>query len=222
MAAHRRASFRKPKETILIVCEGKKTEPNYFKSLRQYLRLEVVQVEVIGEGGAPITVVGNAIKMRDKRRKESKTSLLETPFDEIWCVFDTEDLSKNRSYHEAVEKAEKEKIKLALSNPCIELWFLLHFKDGRKPFANYSKLEPDLKTCIHNYQKNMAVFELIYANTNIAFSNAQNLIEKHPNLNDEIRKKSLHQRVKHLNPSTTIHLLVKKLQEMSDVRLLDI
>lgn len=42
----RRGGYRPPKEYILIVVEGEKTEYNYFESLKKDLRLSTVQIKV--------------------------------------------------------------------------------------------------------------------------------------------------------------------------------
>ncbi|HEX4215332.1 MAG TPA: RloB family protein, partial [Candidatus Dormibacteraeota bacterium] len=47
------------------------------------------------------------------------------PHEEIWCVFDDDERPEA---HEAVERAEREGIKVAFSSPYVELWFVLHFE----------------------------------------------------------------------------------------------
>lgn len=43
-----------------------------------------------------------------------------------WCVFD---IDEHPYVAQAVELAASSGISVAISNPCIELWFLLHFQD---------------------------------------------------------------------------------------------
>ncbi len=211
-----RANSRKPKEIILIVCEGKETEPNYFGALCKHLKLKPLEVVVVGQGGAAITVVEKALELQTKRDKEAKDSLNIAAFDEVWCVFDVENLSQNPSYHSAVNKAQDNKLELALCNPCIEFWFLLHFGYNTQPFGNCKEAKVKMKTCISGYQESMPVFEKIRDKTNDAIENAERMLEKHPNLTEEIALEEFpHNRVKKLNPSTTVHLLVKKLMSMS-------
>ena len=66
-------------ERILIVCEGKKTEKNYFDRLSRLLELR--NIEVTHYNSAPISVVNGAIS----RKQEEENDF---PFDEVWCVFD--------------------------------------------------------------------------------------------------------------------------------------
>ena len=65
----RRASRRDPYKKILIVCEGEKTEPNYFEDIREYYRLNTVNVEVRGDCGSDPMSVVNFAKQRFRRKK---------------------------------------------------------------------------------------------------------------------------------------------------------
>ena len=71
----RREAFKEARKSILIVCEGEETEPIYFKALKRRLRLIMVDVEIVGEGAAPITVVNSAIQLREGRKQIARKSL---------------------------------------------------------------------------------------------------------------------------------------------------
>ena len=64
---NRQQGSKEPRKSILIVSEGSKTEPIYFNSLKRILRLAMVDVDIVGEGAAPITVVDRAIELREER-----------------------------------------------------------------------------------------------------------------------------------------------------------
>jgi hypothetical protein len=53
----------------------------------------------------------------------------EDEIDEIWCVFDVEWPRNHPGLKEAVDRARGNGINLAISNPCFELWLILHFQD---------------------------------------------------------------------------------------------
>ena len=116
----RRSRQQPPRQSILIVCEGKATEPNYFQSLRRELRLSSVEVQIEGEGAASIcTVVERAIQIKNERRREAKKARKQgnrrvVPFDEVWCVFDVERLADNPSFDRAVKKARASDFHLAI------------------------------------------------------------------------------------------------------------
>ena len=45
------------RERILIVCEGAKTEPNYFRAIQEKLPPRVVEEEIAGEGHNTLRLV---------------------------------------------------------------------------------------------------------------------------------------------------------------------
>lgn len=49
--------------------------------------------------------------------------------DECWCVFDVEWPKNHPDLSQAVQLANDHGIHLAISNPCFELWLILHFED---------------------------------------------------------------------------------------------
>lgn len=46
--------------------------------------------------------------------------------DQIWCVFDRDE---HPNFAKTITLADSHGINLAISNPCLELWFILHFED---------------------------------------------------------------------------------------------
>lgn len=49
--------------------------------------------------------------------------------DECWCVFDVEWPRHHPHLAQAIRLAEDHGIRLAISNPCFELWLILHLDD---------------------------------------------------------------------------------------------
>ena len=120
----RRRSFREPRARFLIVCEGEVTEPAYFNDVRLHER-GIIDLEVV-HGGVPKTVVERAVEMKKQSEREAKRLKDENRrFDRIWCVFDVD---VHPFVAEARQRAQAHAIDLAVSNPCFELWFLLHFQ----------------------------------------------------------------------------------------------
>ena len=62
----------------------------------------------------------------DARRKALDE---EAEIDEFWCVFDVEWPRNHPGLQDAVEQARQSGVELAISNPCFELWLVLHFQD---------------------------------------------------------------------------------------------
>jgi hypothetical protein len=103
---------------FLIVCEGKKTEPNYFKSFPKKVGKYVFDIEFDGGGISTLKVVEKAIELRDKSTQK---------YDRVWAVFDRDSFKAN-SFNSAILKAKANKIECAWSNEAFELWYLLHFQ----------------------------------------------------------------------------------------------
>ncbi len=153
-----------PKERILIVCEGSKTEPNYFKEVIDEYRLPTANVKIHGKdcGSSPTTVVEFASKCFDS----------DQDFDLVYCVFDRDqhqDYSAARDRCLSLKKINIEKKKcpfIALtSNPCFEYWLILHFTDTSQSFSVKGKKSPGacaislLKKYMPNYGKgNIDIF----------------------------------------------------------------
>jgi hypothetical protein len=121
----RRRSYRQPLPRILVVCEGTRTEPGYFSDLRD-LRRSLVELE-LSRGGTPKTLVERAVeKKREAQRNAKRRKDRNLLYDEVWCVFDVDE---HPFLPEAKEQATANRIDVAISNPCFELWVLLHFQD---------------------------------------------------------------------------------------------
>ena len=134
----RRSSY----DRILIVSEGSRTEPNYFREIRAAYRLHAANVEVqpSDRGTEPIQVVGYAeelFKHGDRRRQIQPRA-----FEQVYAVFDRDD---HRTYFDALQFAESldgrlrndngqaVSFKAIASVPSFELWLLLHYEDIQAP-----------------------------------------------------------------------------------------
>jgi len=144
----RRTPSRGVLPRFLIVCEGTVTEPGYFEELRRIYR-RVVDVK-ISPGGVPKTLVERAAELkRDGVRAATAAKDENLRYDEVWCVFDIDDHPK---IVDAKQQAKDNGIKLAISNPCFELWVLLHFQDQRA-YINRRKLKAECKKYLPGYRK---------------------------------------------------------------------
>lgn len=119
------------KPSILIVCEGKNTEPSYFN---QY-RLSSATVKPVGTGSNNVSLVKRAQQLK----KEGK-------YNQVWCVFDADpkpDNSKQaQNFNAAIKMAEKLGFGVAYSNQAFEYWLILHLEDhqgGRMHRSDYNQ-----------------------------------------------------------------------------------
>jgi hypothetical protein len=193
----RRGPTRQPKHRILVVCEGKKTEPLYFKHFQHHVRNQRVHVEPIGPAGVPMSVVETAIELRAEAERDAKRehddNLL---WDQVWAVFDIDD---HPNVDRAKELAKSRGISLAISNPCFELWALLHFADTRR-HTERTKLREELKKYLPDYEKQLA-FERLHRTYSEAVQRARALDEEATHLDDHGR-----------NPTTYVYLLTEMIR----------
>lgn len=153
----RRASY----DRILIVSEGSKTEPNYFREIRVAHRLHTANVEVQPSelGTSPIQVVqyANALFEQGDRHKKIQPRA----FEQVYAVFDRDD---HGSYFEALQLAESLDGRLRNDNkrpvrfraiasvPSFELWLLLHYADIQAPLHR-DEVMRRLKQHMPGYEK---------------------------------------------------------------------
>jgi len=148
----RRAPTREPLPTILIVCEGQRTEPQYFTGLMLNAENSRVTIQIHDKHGAPITLVQMAKELKDAARdKAARAGDDNLAFDSVWCVFDMDDHPR---VGQAKEMARDNEIDIALSNPCFELWLLVHFR--KNPGMQDRKvIVKMLKTFVPEYEKHV-------------------------------------------------------------------
>lgn len=185
----RQVDTREVKQRFLIVCEGSKTEPNYFRSFR--VPKNVVEVDVRGLGEDPSKLVKSAKDLKNKDGDD---------YDQIWCVFDRDSWILE-NFNNAISSATSQGFRVAYSNEAFELWYILHFEylNTGIPRKDYI---PKLSLLLgQKYQKNSEIiYDELLNRQPIAIKNAEKLLTEynpHVPAND--------------NPSTTVHLLVQEL-----------
>lgn len=204
---------KKTLERVLIVSEGIETEPIYFNKLVDHLRLATTDIKVTGaKHSCPKRVVEYAISLYE----ETKDTKYE--YDLVFCVIDKD---AHANYSNALSHASsftpKEVLSVINSIPCFELWLLLHYTYTTKPFSKTMKnsicqvlIKKELKEHLPNYEKNisnLSAEELSYIFNDNTIKTAIKRAEK--------LLKHCHS-VATDNPSTKIHELVLKLQEIKN------
>ncbi len=164
-------------DRVLIVCEGAKTELNYFKAIKKEFRLPTAYIEVIHSTHTkPIPIVKYTVD-RIELVKDTKEA-----YDHVFCVIDRD---RHPYFDEASELMVKNSIKRARSWPCFEYWLLLHFEYSRTNFKETAKATKSkacliaLKNCIKkelhipNYIKNYKHFDKFMSRVDTAIANAK-------------------------------------------------
>lgn len=114
-----------------MVCEGERTEPEYIKGFERHARNATVALVVHGDRGDPKRLVQDAAARTRRAHLDAKRQRDRfLAFDETWCVFDRDE---HQRFDEAVDTAKRAGLELAVSNPCVALWLLLHFRESPGP-----------------------------------------------------------------------------------------
>jgi RloB-like protein len=183
----RKLDIREVKQRFLIVCEGEKTEPYYFKGFR----VPKVVIEIKGAAGDPTRLVNSAKKLAD-----------EDEYDQIWCVFDRDEGAWTaQNFNNALQNAKTNGFQVAYSNECFELWYILHFQflNTGLPRSDYEDKLSELLS--QKYRKNdPTIYQQLLEKQQVAIKYAEKLLGTYDRPNPEQD-----------NPSTTVHLLVQAL-----------
>ncbi|MGV0796192.1 RloB family protein [Mycolicibacterium elephantis] len=121
----RKVTQRATKFEIQVFAEGLKTENTYITYWHREYREKINVVIAPHVHSAPLPIVEMAVAAKKHDEKEARRDRGK-PYDEYWCIFD---IDQHENVREALELAAANDIKVALSSPCLELWFLLHFQD---------------------------------------------------------------------------------------------
>lgn len=179
-------------DNILILCEGEKTEPNYFNSIKLKYRLSNVNIRGLGSNTDTIT------KTAIKHHKD---------YSQVWCVFDRDSFTAHH-FNRAFQMVTKYKnIHIVYSNEAFELWYLLHFNYYNTGISRAQYCDILSRLLGKEYKKNSTeIYDLICDREYTAIKNAKRLLGSYSNENPERN-----------NPSTTVYKLVEELNKFKDI-----
>jgi len=179
---------------ILIVCEGKKTEPNYFKCFPGNPEI-FDQIDIHGTGYNTISLVNEAIRVKNEASRKNE------PYIEVWCVFDKDDFSVEQ-FNNAIILARENKIECAYSIEAFELWYLLHYNFCDAALSRKQYKDKLSALLGKTYQKNdEGIYKQLLSKQSTAIQNAQKLYAL-----------QYKQPLSEQNPITTVFLLVERLK----------
>lgn len=197
----RRVAKRAPYAKILIVCEGEKTETNYFKEIVDYYALNSANVEICGDCGSD---PGSILKYARQRFREEHDR--GDPFDHVYCVFDRDTHTNYTETQRAIQKLRG--FHAITSVPCFEYWLLLHFVRTTQPFHSTPQKSAgaavltELKKYMPDYVKSQhSLFTCLIEQLEFAKSNAKFVLQDARARDDD-------------NPSTWVHELVEFMQKI--------
>jgi hypothetical protein len=159
----RRTGIREVRERLLVVCGSAATESDYLRGLTTAVANPAVTVKLSSKPGSATQVVKYAVGQRDRARGE---------FDEVWCVLDVDEY---KDVPQAVKDAKDAGIELAVSNPCFELWLILHFARHTAYAGTYRELRPALARHLPDYDKSRLDFRKFESGWQTAVDRARGL-----------------------------------------------
>lgn len=217
--AKSKADNSRPKPTLierrraLIVCEGEKTEPNYLRSLVDFLGLTTAHIEICGDcGSAPVSVVEHGIEKFDE----------DPDFELVFFVFDRD---SHETYDDALslvsksknlEKFKDKQVEAITSTPCFEIWYLLHIELHTRPYNSGGGKSPcgnlisvlQSKTGFEEYTKgSTGHFQLLCGRLQAAKVNSAMALRSSIEAGEQRH---------HGNSTTLMHELVNSLEEMAN------
>ena len=195
----------KRKKLVLILTESRETEPSYFDALKNEDSVKAIfKVNIKRTGDCPDKVLRRAIELQEEQELRDSEGIF--AYDQVWCVLDVEGPENLKSMNEAIDLAQKNNIRLCLSNPCFEIWFLSHFVREGRYYRSAKAVEQRLNKPWHDrigqeYDKTDArIYDMISDLTDQAIQNAQWVREEH----HKDKKNPLD-----CNSSTEVYRLVK-------------
>jgi hypothetical protein len=195
----RKERIRKPLRKIVIVCEGKETEINYFEGLKtRNSGVDIIPVH--GKCTDPKNIVLFA-----EERMDYKWSIDLDEGDCVCCVYDVDE-NVDSVLKDTYEHATAKKIKIVMSNPCFELWFLLHYADVFSPHSRQEIIEK-LKKFVPDYEKNKTMNSLLQDKQSDAIKRAKNLNGMHQKNGKNLVSRDS-------NPSTQVFEIIEHISNL--------
>ena len=207
----RKHAYKEPKaNSFLIVTEGERTEPLYFRGIEKEIKekiggminvVEVPTIDIHGKGCS----TGRLIEKTDEIVSKSKIL-----YQNIWIVFDKDDFE---DFDDAIKEAEGKGYKVAWSNQSFEYWLYLHFNFSVSALyrTDWCKKLDEIFEANQlgegKYEKNYKdIYELInqVGSTEAAVRNAKRRMADYEKTG---------QKPSEYDPGTTVHKLVSELRK---------
>lgn len=190
----RRRVKLKPQPTILVICEDKKSSKRYLEEACQHFRCSSFRIEHVGKTD-PKGIVEAAFLEKGR-------------YDELICAVDRD---SHENFDQALQFAQANDILVIASYPCYEFWLLLHFEYSRRSYMPVGEksaadriIEEQLQKHeeLQNYRKGESdIFRRLLPRLAVAKDNSARALA------DAIK-------VGELNPSSEMHILIEKIENL--------
>ena len=192
----RNKQSRKEKPMIIITAEGRnETEAQYFDGFRTPDCPYIIKFHKAGHLTDPTKLAESIRKRWDAEEADERTG------DMAFVVVDldnNEEKAKEIQQVEARNRVEK----FIVSNPCFEVWFLLHYEYSTRSYMSADAVIKELRKHYPGYEKTSDMYPILLDKVDDAITNAEKLEDYHN------AEEHLHPDAK-CNPYTDVHKLVK-------------
>lgn len=185
---------------IVIFCEGKKTEPDYFDAFAKDHGNGRVEIVYEKAAGVPLTLVRKAVQRKKEIAQKAKKQIVGSS-DSVWAVFDRDE---HPNVDQARAQARDNDVFVGFSNPCFELWPLLHFADHGACDSRH-EVQKKLKQRMPNYDHDDGA-SIDYEQIKDAYSQARARAERGLKAREDEKEP-------HGNPSTDVYKLLDMIIE---------
>lgn len=192
----RKSNTRQPLFTILLVCEGSKTERIYlanYRSRSSGVRIEIPSNSITDPDGLLDYATVKADELGINKRNGS-----------VWVIFDA-DNHTDPELQRFATKARRNNINFLFSNPSFEIWYLLHFAYSTAALSN-PELIQKLKQHLPTYDKATCYFSYLLDKQESAIQHASRLNAHHEEQGHTLFSLSS-------NPSTQVPQLIAHIRE---------
>jgi hypothetical protein len=203
----RKGGSRQPFARFYLYCEGKNTEPEYFRALNVEFKYFAIDIVIVAAAGVPETVAQKAAKMTKTLNGRGRSAGSKSSFehnDQVWAIFDR-DAHPNMA--RALEICRVHGVGMAYSNPCFEIWLLLHVRDHHGPDDRH-QLQRICESELVGYDKDkrkLPDLKLIVPHVKEAEDRARRQVEARHSEGDAMGC-----------PSTTVYLLTEAMRTAAE------
>lgn len=172
----RNTGRKTPKPVLLLVAEGRNvTETLYFRQFQKQHASYMIKII------APGSVTDPKGMLEKLETYWLRNGMDFTKGDRGFVVLDLDCDDRKAKLIKELETSSKV-AQFVISNPCFEVWFLLHYKYTTHVYLNGAEVLRDLRSFIPDYEKNKDITGLLSDKTEFALQNAEKLAEHYDKL----------------------------------------
>jgi hypothetical protein len=153
----RRNTSTRDARLYIVSTEGARTEPEYIDwlKLQGWIDRTRVHVEIVSTPAEDGTSSPEYVL---RRLDEARQRIGTIEGDECWLLIDV-DRWRAEKLADVTQKAAQKGYRLGVSNPCFEVWLLLHFTDTLPQEPRCDAYEEALRTELGGFNKSSSNFQ---------------------------------------------------------------